>query len=1217
MTKLALSRPVLIFILVITSILVGTLSFQSMRKENNPEVNFGTITVQTSYPGAGPDDINQLITRKVEEAVSGVSGIREVQGISQEGASAVVISLELGVSTDVALNDVRTKVDSIVNSLPKEALKPTVSKFDNSAQPIYNLAVSSPSLSSKELRDLIEDKIADRFSQVNGVASVNVSGGDIREIQIRLKKDKLLQFGVGVSEVLTAVQYANANIPGGKFVSGGRDISLRVKSDFISLEQIRGIVVKVNDPNNPNAKSRQIPLSAVADIQDTVKESSRIARLNGDDTVAISVQKTKEGNTLEVNSAIKAMLPKIEEQFPIKFKTQYDESILVDEALSDVTFSLIFGIILVALIVYVFLHDFRGTLIVALAIPTCLFAAFIAMKAVGFTVNSLSMLGMSLAVGVLVDDAIVVLENIYRHLKLGEDPREAAINGRNEIGTAALAITLADVVVFLPIGFAGGIAGQFFKPLAITYVFAVLTSLFVSFTLTPLLAARWYRKGEDVEHNKGRFATWFERGFGKLEKRYRRVLEWSLNHRWFTFIAGNTVLISVFMLIAGGTAGAGVAKDATAEVSKAAMKGAITAGMFPMIFYVFLGIMAVAIGSLVKGKIPMISLRLSAVMGLLIVVMMKVSGKLPPTAGIPMLVLMFFGITLVIFCVVGTVWGIFKRVSLRPIWGGALFGLVFPVVAIIGFFFGNWKQEAVFKFGFLPPTDPTQIRATIELPVGTSLAQTDLVARQVEDQFIKHPDIQFTLTEVGKQSGSSFGGDTSSSNFGEVTGKLYDRRSIIDSVTRNKEKLRDNRANSIIADLTKEVGKIPGANIRISGVSNFAFGRAVQIALRSDDRAALTKTAADIRDRLAAGAVPGILNPDVSVKSGKPELQIRPDYRKAADMNMDATAVGAAVRALYQGNDDNKLRVAGREYGVRVMLDYADRDNPETLSTVPLRFNQGRPVYVGQLATLDEKPGLTGITRRDRAEEIQVTADILPGFSNGVVVGDIQKWVAKENLVPANVKFKMLGEQDAQQRESVFLMTAFLIGIFAVYAVLAALYNNWLYPMIIQLAQPQAMVGALLALILTDQSFSVIGFLGVIALVGLVGKNAILLVDYTNTLRERGRSRHDAIAESGPTRLRPIMMTTLALIFGSLPVAIGLGRGSEFRQSIFIIILGGIILSTLLTLVVIPASYTIFDDLSNLFAKWMKKPMPFGGIDGFKPGSTPSNETPTQVEVTN
>ncbi|MBI1334568.1 MAG: efflux RND transporter permease subunit [Armatimonadetes bacterium] len=1134
-TRLALSRPVLIFILVVSAILIGTISFKSMRKENNPEVNFGTITVTTSYPGAGPDDINQLITRKVEEAVSGVSGIREIQGQSQEGISAVIISLELGVNTDVALNDVRTKVDSIVNSLPKDALKPTVSKFDNSAQPILNLAVSSEGRSSKELRDLIEDKIVDKFSQVNGVATVNVSGGDVREIQIRLKKEKLLQYGIGVTDVLNAVSAANANIPGGKFVSGGRDISVRVKSDFTNIDLIKQVVVKVSDPDNPQAKAKQVPITDLADVVDTVKERTRIARLNGVDTVALSVQKTKEGNTLEVNTAIKAMIPQIEKEYNIHFKTQYDESTLVEESLNDVTFSLVFGIILVAIIVYLFLHNFRGTLVVALAIPTCLFVAFIAMKAVGFTVNSLSMLGMSLAVGVLVDDAIVVLENIFRHLKLGEDPRDAAVNGRMEIGTAALAITLADVVVFLPIGFAGGIAGQFFKPLAITYVFAVLTSLFVSFTLTPLLAARWFKRGEDMEHAQGRFAIGFEKRFSNLEKRYRSILEWALNHRWFTFIAGNTVLISVFMLIAGGGIGLGPKLNPGA---------AIQAGMGPMMMYIIVGALAVVFN------------------------------------------LLFY-----------------RRFTLRPLWGGALFGLTFPVVAIIGMFFGHWKQESVFKFGFLPPTDPTQVRATIELPTGASLHETDLVARQVEAAFIKNPDVEFTLSEVGKQSGSAFGGDTSSSNFAEVTGRLYDRRSILDKVTRNPEKLRDDKAPTIVAQLTREVGAIPGASIHIAGVSNFNFGRAVQIALQSDDREALTKTAADIRDKLASGAIAGVLNPEVSVKNGKPELQVHPDFRKSADLGMDATTIGGALRTLYQGNDDNKMRVNGREYTVRVMLDYTDRDNPATINTVPLKFNQGRPVYIGQLAKVDEEPGLTAINRRDRSEEIQVTADILPGYSNGVVVGNISKWIQDNHLVPSTVRFKMLGEQDAQARESVFLMTAFFIGIFAVYAVLAALYNNWLYPMIIQLAQPQAMVGALLALILLDQSFSVIGFLGVIALVGLVGKNAILLVDYTNTLRERGRNRHDAIAEAGPTRLRPIMMTTLALICGSLPVAIGLGRGSEFRQSIFIIIIGGIILSTLLTLVVIPCSYTIFDDLSNLFAKWMRKPLPFGGPGGFQPGA--------------
>ncbi|OWU66085.1 MAG: multidrug transporter, partial [Armatimonadetes bacterium Cent15-Ar3] len=513
MTKLALSRPIFIFVLVITTILIGLMSYSGMRKENNPEVNFGTVVVTTAYPGAGPEDVNQLITRKVEQAVSGVSGIREVQGQSQEGISVVTIQLELGVNTETAVNDIRTKVDGILNSIPKDARKPVVAKFDNSSTPVLTLAVSSSTLSSRDLRDLLEDKIVDKFSQVNGVAQAQISGGDLREIQIRIKKDRLLQYGIGISDVLTAVQSANANVPGGKFVSGGQDVSVRVKGDFTKTSDIEAVVIKVSDPNNPQAKAKQVPLGAVAEVVDSIQERSRMARLNGDDTVVMSIQKTKEGNTVEVNTAAKVLITKLEAQYPIKFTAAFDESKTVDEALKDVQFSLFFGVFLVAGIVYIFLHNFRGMLIVALAIPTCIFGAFIVMRAVGFTVNTLSMLGLSLAIGVLVDDAIVVLENIFRHLKMGEDPRDAAVNGRNEIGVAALAITLADVVVFLPIAFAGGIAGQFFKSLSLTYVFAVLFSLFVSFTLTPLLAARWYKKGEDIEHPSGWFAIWFEKRF--------------------------------------------------------------------------------------------------------------------------------------------------------------------------------------------------------------------------------------------------------------------------------------------------------------------------------------------------------------------------------------------------------------------------------------------------------------------------------------------------------------------------------------------------------------------------------------------------------------------------------------------------------------------------------------------------------------------------------
>ena len=1146
-TKVALQRPVFIFVLMLIAVVFGWSSYESMRKEKNPEVNFGTVNITTLYPGAGPDDINQLISRKIEESVAGVNGVREVTATSQEGVSQVQVTLELGVNTDNALNDIRTKIDGITNDLPKDSRKPTVAKYGNTALPILTLGVNSDSLNSQQLRDLVDDKVRDKFAQVQGVAAVTVQGGDIREIQIQISKAKLLQYGIGVTDILNAIQGAAINSPAGKYVSGDRDITVRVKSDFTKLSDAERVVINIPNPDNPQAKGQQIKLTDVATIKDSVKERTTQTRLNGKDAVVMQIQKTRDGNAIEITQAIDQVIPSVEKEYNLKLTRTFTDATSIKESLSDVTFSLVFGIILVGLIVYVFLHDIRGTLIVSLAIPTSIFGSFIVMKAVGFTINSLSMLALTLAIGVLVDDAIVVLENIYRHLKMGEDPGEAAINGRNEIGLAALAITLADVVVFLPIGFAGGITGQFFKPLALTYVFAVIFSLFVSFTLTPLLASRWYKKGEDIEKPKDRFAVWFEKRFAALEHGYRRALDWALNNRWTVFVGGNVLLILVVMFIVGSNI----------PLAQAGPAKAAAAGLMPLMVSVVIGIVA-SIGNFI----------------------------------------------------------FLKRVNMRPILGGILFGILFPIAALAGSGYQNWKQDSVFKFSFLPKEDALQVKAAIELPVGSSLAETDRVTRQVEKAFIKHPGVHFTISNVGRQSGASLGGETNSPNFSEVVGTLYPKQSTLDKVTGEgkKEILRSQTGESISADLTKAIGQIPGASVRLSTQSGFNFGSAIQISLTSDNRELLEKSAQDIRDRLAGGAVPGIINPEVSTKGGKPEIRILPDYRKASDLGVDASTIGTAIRTLYQGNDDVKLRVGGREYAVRIMMTYADRDNPDTLASIPVKYKNGNPIYLGSVATIEPTPGLSKITRRGRIEEIVVNADLLPGYENGTVNAKLREYIEKEKLVPAGVTSKPLGQADSQARESGFLVSAFLTGLLAVYLVLAALYNNWLYPLIIQVAQPQAIVGALLALMITDKAFSLIGFIGLVALIGLVGKNAILLVDYTNTLRERGRNRHDAILEAGPTRLRPIIMTTLALILGTLPVALAIGRGSEFRETIGITVIGGISLSTILTLLVIPCSYTIFDDISNTIAKWTNKPMSFGGPAGFAEVNTPEPEKePTTV----
>ncbi len=1105
--------------LMLAAILMGIISYNGMRLERNPEVSFGTVTVVTSYPGAGPDDINELISRNVEEAVSGVNGIREVTSTSQEGQSTVVISLDLGVNVDAAMNDIRSKVDSVTNKLPKDSLKPQVVKFDTSSAPVMTYNFSSTRLNAQQLRDLIDDKIRDKFAQINGVAQVDVNGGDTREIQVRVRKDKLLEYGIGIADVQRAVAGGTIDSPSGRLVSGSQEFSVRVKNDYQKVDDVRGTIITIANFNNQNAKSTTVRLTDVADVVDTVAERTAYTRLNAKDSIALTIQKAREGNAVEISAAADAIKATVEKEYGdqgVKLEKTFDDSKQIVESLDDLKFALIFGIILVAAIVYIFLHNFRGTMIVALAIPTSICATFIAMKAAGFTINNMSMLSLSLAIGVLVDDAIVVLENIYRHLKMGEDPREAALNGRMEIGLAALAITFADVVVFLPIATMGGIVGQFFKPLALGFVFATLMSLFVSFTLTPLLAARWYRAGEDLEHPTGAFAKAFERMFGAIERGYGRALEWSLNHRWFVFLTGNVTLFAVFMFIGGSFIPTNLPFNIGA-------KAAFEAG-----------------------------------------------SKLLPAA--------------IVLGIITTVVNLirYKRFSLKYIGAAVAFGLVFPLASFAGWRYHVWKDGTVFQFGFLPDSDSGQVSVSVELPPGSSLATTEGVIRQIESKVMQHADVKYTLATVGAQGG----GANSGSNYGAVTATLYDSLAIMDKIRPKAkaagppEHVRTKTSNAVSAELMRTIGRVPGAKIRVNAASSFNFGAAIQLSFTSDDREALLKTVTQVREGLLKGTIGGVVNPEITTKPGKPELRVVPDRVALADAGVDAQTAGSAIRTLYQGDDNTHLRVNGREYVVRTMMDRRDRDNPDLLSQVPVTFKNGNPIFVSSIAKIGTAPGVDKITRRNRAEEVQVTADLLPGYANGSVSREIDDWLKSKHLVAEGVQYRPLGQADAQAREMGFLFGALGLGLVLVYMLLASLYDNVLYPFIIQLAQPQAMVGALLALILTDKSLNIVGFIGVICLVGLVGKNAILLVDYTNTLRGRGRNRHDALVEAGPTRLRPISMTTLALILGMMPVALALGKGSEFRETIGISIIGGITLSTMLTLLVIPCSYTIFDDLS-------------------------------------
>ncbi len=1139
LTLTAIKRPVLILMVMVLAIMAGFVGYRSMRVEENPDVQFGMITITTIYPGAGPDEVNNLISKRIEDSVSGVANIDVVLSSSLEGVSSVQVQFNIGTDMDAALNEVRSRVDQVVGELPQEAEKPITQKLDTGSEPVISMAVSSDSLSNRQLRDIIDREISDRLSRIPGVAQIGVSGGEIREIQVQLKKDSLIKYGLGIADVQRAIQGASVNIPSGRVVDGGEEYTVRMLGEFNRIQDLEDLYLTISDGRGPSGESRSVRLGDLASVLDTSQEQRSISRLDGKESVVVVIQKSKEGNAVDISKALKepdvmldgkSLLESLEQQYGLRFVITQDVSIRIVESINDLFFAIGFGIFLVTIVVYMFLHNLRGTLIVIVALPLCITATMAAFWLLGFTINNLSMMALSLAVGVLVDDAIVVIENIYRHLTMGEDPEEAAINGRSEIGLAAIAITLADVVVFFPVGVMGGIMGEFLRPLGMGYVVCVLFSLLVSFTVTPMLAARWYNKGEDWEHPKGRFAQWFEGAFHKLASAYGRGLEWALARRWSVFSGGFVILIATFMAIGGSSV--------VAEEGKFAdnlMQVAMMSRNFVVI---------------------------SIVLGIAAYVRSLFSSKAKPG-----------------WVVMGFVWA--GVLVLGPIGGYAYRNL--------------YKKEDVFKFQFMPEQDTGIISVNIDLPPGTSLEETEKVTKQIEAKVAEHPETHYVTTNIGTR-GGGFSSLDQGTNFAQLSVTLYEKEALLDRLafwTKHEERLRSGSIStqSVVGDLIKKVGKIPGAKISINQASGFDSGSAIQLSLQSSNRQLLLETATKIKDALASGAVTGVINADLSTKPGKPELRAIPQRARMADLNVSAATLGSAMRVLYEGDEQAKFRVKGEEYDIRVMMDLDDRNNPAILEDLPITFSSQEPVFLGDLAKIERDQGVDRINRRNRLEEIVVKADVLPGVALGPIQGQINTYLTDNNLLPPGIVYDPVGQARMMAREGPIMLGAFVTGLVLVYMVLAALYNNLLYPFIIQLSQPQAMIGALLALILTDKPLNIIGFIGVIALIGLVGKNATLLVDYTNTLRDQGVDRNEALIKSGMTRLRPILMTTIALIVGILPVALAIGRGSEFRETIGIIIIGGVSLSTVLTFFVIPCSYTIFDDLSQMISRLRKKPV--------------------------
>ena len=1106
-TRLAITRPIAILMLVAAFVVLGFVSYFKLPAELNPKVDFPVVTITTTYAGTSPQEMETLITKPIEDSISGVSGLKQLDSTSQAGVSSVRCTFYFGTNIDQGAADVREKVDAARKRLPTDADSPSVVKQDSSSQPIMYLAMKG-NRSPRELRILADNVVSERLGQAPDVAAVNVFGGQQREIRVSVSRDRLSAYGITISQLATAINNANANLSTGYIQTSTQYASLRFIGEFATVDEIKqlrlvipaagsasgqttsaaggtttgGASTTAGSTTSAGAGSRVVRLSDIADVEDTTVERTQESTLDGQDSVTLNVQKTSDGNTLNATDGVKKQMEDVKKFLPpdVGFVITRDDSINVRDNLKDVEVSLFLGALLATLIVFIFLHNLRATIIVAIAIPTCLIATFLPLSALGFTLNSMTLMGLSLAIGILIDDSIVVIENIVRHLGMGQEPAEAALAGRAEIGLAALTLTSVDLVVFVPIAFMGGVIGEFFRSFGVAISIAVLLSLFVSFTLTPMLSARWFKKGEALESTgegrRGAFAA-FDRGYHRFERGYAAILRKFVRHPWIVVIVGFGALILALFLIA-------------------------------------------------------------------------------PKLG----------------------------------------------------------------FRFAPGQDQNQVSVVVETPAGSSLAYTKTISDEVERRIraskALKPDVQYLLTSVGRSQAGGAGAGNTGTQYANISVSLYEKAAPLDRVfaffgVHHATPLRaipDTEVSKIIRGLVKDV---PGAKIQAAEVNGFGGGGApLTINIVGVDFNQLISAANQIQT--AVGKVPGVFNTDLSFKASQPELQIRLDRTRAAEYGLSLQQISQALSDAVQGNITAKFRdpTDSEQYDIRVQLDYADRSSIYTVGQIPVGYQNGNPVLLGNVANVSLGAAPTRVDRLNRLREIAVTGYLMPGTQIGNVrqqVDPILQKMQKDGKL-GQTSYQWGGEAQSLSDEGPFLFSALLLGIVLSYMLMAALFNNMLYPLSVMLTMPQALVGALLALLISGQPLSLIAAIGIIMLNGVATKNAILMVDYTNTLRARGYKRLDAILEAAPTRLRPILMTSLCIVGATLPTALALGRGAGFRQPLGITVVGGVIVSTFLTLLVIPCTYLLFDNFSNWMSRrvWHKQIPPealaYSGTDGDVPG---------------
>lgn len=1023
-TEISIKRPSLIIVLFSVFTLLGFIGYKNLSYELMPDFNQPVVVIKTVYPGAEPNEVETSVSRKIEDALSNLEGVDYLVTKSLPNASIIIANLKYGTDLDKAMQDAQRYIDNIRKDLPQDILSPVMSKVSPNDLPIMSISATSD-LSATEFYQKMKDDYLPQIQQIKGVAEITVLGGEEREIQVKIYQDKLKLYKISMVQVVEAINRSGLDLPAGKVQTEKESNSVRLTGKFASIEDIKNVQVAMPVLESP------VYVKDIADVIDGIKETTSISRYNGKNGIGLMLKKQGDANAVDVSKAVREKFQSIEQQNAssgVKFIIADNSTDNTIAAVNSVVFDLILAVLLVSLVMLLFLRSFRNSLIVLVAIPTSLVTAFAVMWLLGYTLNLMTLLAMSLIIGILVDDATVVLENIQKHLDKGKDKRSAAMDGRMEIGFAALSITLVDVVVFLPILFLQVFVADMLKQFSVVVVTSTLTSLLVGFTLTPWMASRIGKK-EDLQPTNffNRFLLWFEIQLENFNEWYGRRLEWVLSHK-----------------------------------------------------------------------------------------------------------LAFTGIVIVLFAMT----------------------------------LGIMKQGIIGK-ELISTGDQGKFRMALEFDKSTSIQQNNLIAQKIETYILQQPEVATVFSNIGGPSTGIGSLGVGSANKTEFTIQLR-----ITNDELQEKNLKKVPTEEFMKSLREDLkSKLPSINYSMAALGLIPRSAPIEITLSGSNLDLVMKTGDELKTVIEK--IPGADNVRLSVEAGSPEYKIIPDKDKMQRLGLTTAYVGLNLRTAFTGNDDATLTENGTEYPVRIWLDEFSRQNFEDVQQLSIINPMGIPVEVSQFATVEQDNSPSLLERKDRQPAVTLTSDAL-GRPSGTVADDVVAYL-KENPLPNGIQMTWGSDIKRQNDSFGALGSVLLISFLLIYLIMVALYDSFVYPFVVLFSIPVAAIGAFFALNLSLSNLSLFALLGLIMLMGLVVKNAILIVDFTNQLKAEGKHFKEALVIAGKGRMRPILMTTLSMVVGMLPIAMATGTAAEWKNGLAWVIIGGLLSSLILTVFLVPMVYYLVD----------------------------------------